>query len=228
MIKFLIALISLFVSINTYAQNIDKVDGNQNSSNGSAINIAISKYDLIDGNTLYDQASEAENKGDINTALTLFGKSAFEFNANRNLIRYGQAVMKMSQMHYQLGQFLDAEQILLNVVLKNYSKLGNKYGLMSAYYQLGKVYLASNKYTQSLWFYSQQGILAQQLRNNNSYIESILGIASVKIKKKDFTLASRDLNRAEFLASSIKSNQYTIQIKDARDLIGGRITLSKK
>lgn len=227
MTKIALAFISLFASLQVYAQNIDKSDY-QEPNGGSAINIAVSKFDLEDGNTFYEEAEDSEKKGEYNEALTLFGKAAFEYNAIKNFNKYGQAILKMSNMHYQLGRFTDAEQILLNVALKNYSKMGSKSGLMTSYNLLGKVYLANSKYTQSMWFYTQQGILAKQLKSNNSYIESVLGIAQVKIKKKDFTLALRDLKSAEWLANSIKTNQYKSQIKDARELIASKTTSKAK
>ncbi|MDQ0969138.1 tetratricopeptide (TPR) repeat protein [Flavobacterium sp. W4I14] len=225
MTKIVLALISLFASLQLQAQNIDKSEIQE--PNGSAINIAVSKFDLEDGNSFFEEAEDLERKGDYNEALTLFGKAAFEYNAIKNFNRYGQAVIKMSSMHYQLGRFTDAEQILLNVALKNYSKTGNRAGVMNTYNLLGKVYLANTKYTQSMWFYTQQGILAKQLKSNNSYIESILGIVQVKIKKKDFTLALRDLKSAEWLANSIKTTQYKTQIKDAREMIASKTTSKK-
>ncbi|MBC6111779.1 hypothetical protein ACFOG5_14985 [Pedobacter fastidiosus] len=226
MTKIVLAFISLFASLQLYAQNIDRIEI-QEPNGGNAINIAVSKYDEADGNGFFDEAEDLERKGDFNEALTLFGKAAFEYSAVKNFNRYGQAIIKMSNMHYQLGRFTDAEQILLNVALKNYSKMGSKNGLMNTYNLLGKVYLASSKYTQSMWFYTQQGILAKQLKSNNSYIESVLGIAQVKIKKKDFTLALRDLKSAEWLANSIKTSQYKAQIKDARELIAIKISPKK-
>ena len=225
MTKIVLALIGLFASLQLQAQNIDKSEIQE--PNGSAINIAVSKFDLEDGNSFFEEAEDLERKGDYNEALTLFGKAAFEYNAVKNFNRYGQAVIKMSSMHYQLGRFTDAEQILLNVALKNYSKTGNKAGVMNTYNLLGKVYLANTKYTQSMWFYTQQGILAKQLKSNNAYIESILGIVQVKIKKKDFTLALRDLKSAEWLANSIKTTQYKTQIKDAREMIASKTTIKK-
>ncbi|TCD12877.1 hypothetical protein EZ449_02195 [Pedobacter frigidisoli] len=227
MTKIALAFISLFASFQVHAQNFDKSDY-QEPNGGGAINIAVSKFDLEDGNTFYEEAEDSEKKGDYNEALTLFGKAAFEYNAIKNFNKYGQAVIKMSNMHYHLGRFTDAEQILLNVALKNYSKMGSKSGLMTSYSLLGKVYLANSKYTQSMWFYTQQGILAKQLKSNNAFIESVLGIAQVKIKKKDFTLALRDLKSAEWLASSIKTNQYKDQIKDARELIASKTTSKAK
>lgn len=225
MTKIVLALISLFASLQLQAQNLDKSEIQE--PNGSAISIAVSKFELEDGNSFFEEAEDFERKGDYNEALTLFGKAAFEYNSVKNFNRYGLAVIKMSNMHYQLGRFADAEQILLNVALKNYSKTGNRAGVMNTYNLLGKVYLANSKYTQSMWFYTQQGILAKQLKSNNAYIESILGIVQVKIKKKDFTLALRDLKSAEWLANSIKTSQYKMQIKDARETIANKTTGKK-
>jgi len=226
MTKIVLAFISLFASLQLHAQNIERSDS-QEPSGGSAINIAVSKFDIEDGNSFYDDAESAEKKGDYNDALTLFGKAAFEYNAAKNFTKYGQAILKMSSMHYLLGRFTDAEQILLNVALKNYSKLGSKTGLMTTYGLLGKVYLANSKTTQSMWFYTQQGILAKQVKSNNSYIESILGIVQVKIRKKDFTLALRDLKTAEWIARSAKITQFKGQISDARETISNKTTAKK-
>ncbi|WP_316830607.1 hypothetical protein [Pedobacter aquatilis] len=226
MTKMVMAFLSLFASLQLYAQNIDKSD-QEPGFGGSAINIAVSKYDLAEGTNYFEDAQDLEKKGEFNEALTLFGKAAFEFNAVKNFGLYCQALIKMSNMHYQLGRFTDAEQILLNVVLKNYSKMGSRMGQMNTYNILGKVYLAENKYTQSMWFYTQQGILARQLGSSNSHIESILGLAQVKIKKKDYSLASKDLNQAELLAKSIKSNQYKTQIKESREIISGKVSSKK-
>ncbi|MNT91693.1 hypothetical protein D3C72_2328360 [compost metagenome] len=55
----------------------------------------------------------------------------------------------------------------------------------------------------------------------------MLGIVQVKIKKKDFSLALRDLKSAEWFANSVKTTQYKSQIKDARDVIASK-TAGKK
>lgn len=220
MTKIVLAFVSLFASLQLHAQNLDSQEPNA----GNAITISVSKYELVDGDSFYEEAENLEKKGDFNEALTLFGKAAFEYNAVKNFNRYGQAIIKMSSMHYMLGRFGDAEQILLNVALKNYSKMGSRNGLMNTYGLLGKVYLANNKSTQSMWFYTQQGMLAKQLKSNNAYLESVLGIVQVKIKKRDFTLALRDLKAAEWFANSVKITQYKNQIRDAREVISSKAT----
>jgi tetratricopeptide (TPR) repeat protein len=200
----------------------------QTGTSDASINIAVSSHDINDGNTYFGEAEKNERRGELNEAVTLFGKAAFEYNSAKQLDRYGSALLRLSNVHYLLEHYTEAEQVVLNVALKNYSKLGSKRGLIDSYSQLGKIYLASTKYTQSMWFYTQQGILAKQTGNDKAYIESVIGIANVKIKKKDYALASGDLSRAEVLASASKLNQYKGQIKEARALIPVRKASKKQ
>jgi tetratricopeptide (TPR) repeat protein len=194
----------------------------------ASINIAVSSHDEHDGNAFFMEAEKNERKGELDEAITLFGKAAFEFNSSKLLDKYGSALLRLSNAHYLLAHYTEAEQVVLNVAIKNYSKLGSRRGLMDSYSQLGKIYLASTKYTQSLWFYTQQGILAKQAGNDRAYIESVLGIANVKIKKKDYVLASRDLTRAELLANASNLSQYKGQIKEARALIPAKKVAKKE
>jgi len=188
-----------------------------------AVTIASSSLELADGNLYFAEAEKNERRGDLNDAITLYGKAAFEYNSSKLFSRYAEALLRLSNVHYQLSHYGEAEQVVLNVALKTYSRLGSKAGQMDSYSQLGKIYLASNKLTQSLWFYTQQGILAKQVNNNTEYIESVLGIANVKIKKKEYVMALRDLNRAELLARSSNNSSFKMRIRDARALIPSKI-----
>ena len=216
--KICLALILMFFVATTNGQNVNS--GPQDISQvGSAINIATSNTDESTGDEFFADAEKNERRGELNEALTLFGKAAFEYNNDRKFSRYGVALLRMSNIHMLLLHFTEAEQVVLNAALKNYSRIGSKSGQMASYNQLGKIYFAANKLTQSLWFYTQQGILAQQLKNNTSYIDSVLGIAGVKIKKKEYALAIKDVNRAELLAKSAKITQFAVQIKNSRNTI---------
>jgi tetratricopeptide (TPR) repeat protein len=188
-------------------------------SSGGAINIVVSSLDENEGNTYFSEAEKNERNGDYNEALNLFGKAAFEYNSARQFSRYGSALMRLSNVHYLLTHYTEAEQVVLNVALKNYSKIGSRAGQMDSYGQLGRIYLASNKLTQSLWFYTQQGILARQIGSSAANIESVLGIANVKIRKKEYVMASKDINKAETMAKSANTNQFKSQIREARALI---------
>lgn len=193
----------------------------------SAVNIVVSNLDVIDGDSYFADAVKNERQGELNEAVTLFGKAAFEYNSAKKYAQYGSALLRLANTHYLLTHYAEAEQVTLNVALKTYSKIGSKTGQMESYSQLGKIYLASGKLTQSLWFYTQHGIIAKQLKDNNAYIDSILGIAQVKTRKKEYTLALKDLNRAELLAKSSSLTRFKIQIKEAKAQIPAKFIKKK-
>ncbi|RZK38869.1 MAG: hypothetical protein EOO90_20815 [Pedobacter sp.] len=215
----------------SYTYNVCAQGGNHSPQEGPssppAISIAVSHIDESEADAFFADAERNERRGDLNGALTLYGKAAFEYNSDKKMSKYAASLLRMSNVHLSLLHYAEAEQVVLNVALKTYSRLGNKAGQMSSYHQLGRIYLGANKLTQSLWFYTQQGILAQQLKNNPAYIESILGIASVKIKKKEYSLALKDVNRAESLAKSFQISQYNSQIRTARTTIAEKQSAKK-
>ncbi len=223
MYKLCLALIGFAFAGSAMAQKSPYVQQEPSFGLGS-IQIAVSSMDDADGDTYFEEADKNEKSGDLDDALTFFGKAAFEYNSSGNFPRYGASLLRLSNIHFLQEHYTEAEQVILNVALKTYSRLGNRSGQMASYSQLGKIYLAANKLTQSLWFYSQQGILARQTNNNSSYIDSILGIVQVKIKKKEFSMAIKDINRAELFAKNTKNNQFKGQIKQARNTIAEKRT----
>ncbi len=224
--KIYLAFVCLFLVSKANAQSVN-AGPHDAPQMGTAINIAVSTADESDGDEFFADAERNEKRGDLNEALTLFGKAAFEYNNDKKFSRYGAALLRMSNIHLLLSRYTEAEQVVLNVVLRTYTKIGSRIGQMAAYNQLGKIYFAANKLTQSLWFYTQQGILAKQMKNNTSYIDSVLGIALIKIKKKEYNLAVKDLNRAELLAKNAGITHFAKQIKSNRLTIADR-TSGKK
>lgn len=221
--KIVAMLIAVPIYFSATAQSVDRIETQNQPSGGAAINIVLSKYDVGTGDSYFTDASSFLQQGNYNEALTLYGKAAFEFSTVKNYNRYGQAIIKMSDMHYRLGNYKEAEDILLNVAVKNYSKLHSTDGLMNTYGLLGNTLLAQNKYTQSMWFYTQQGILAKRQGNQMSFIESVMGVAQVKIKKKEFSLALRDLRTAEALAKTKSSSKFQAEISEARRTIATKM-----
>ncbi|MES2650929.1 MAG: hypothetical protein V4663_04280 [Bacteroidota bacterium] len=227
--KICLALFCFWITSNALAQSNNS--GPQDApSYGPAINVAVSSSDETEADIFFADAERNERRGDLNEALTLFGKAAFEYNSDKKFTKYAASLLRMSNVHLLLLHYTEAEQVVLNVALKTYSRIGNKSGQMASYNQLGKIYFGANKLTQSMWFFTQQGILAQQLKNNSSYIESILGIATVKIKKREYSLALKDLNKAETLTKYFKISQFNSQIKSSKATIvekqmGKKLTL---
>ncbi|MFI5451253.1 hypothetical protein ACHMWN_03760 [Pedobacter sp. UC225_61] len=224
--KICLTLISLSLVSISNAQNVNS--GPQDTPQPiSAINISVSNVEETTADEFFEDAERNERRGDLNEALILFGKAAFEYNNDKKFSRYGASLLRMSNVHLLLSHYTEAEQVVLNAALKTYSRIGSKSGQMASYNQLGKIYFAANKLTQSLWFYSQQGMLAQQLKNNISYIDSVLGIALVKIKKKEYSLAMKDVDRAELLAKNAKITQFAQQIKSSRSTIAEKQNIKK-
>jgi len=226
MSKVCLIVIGLFVLIQAKGQTSPFLTQQTPPVNG-AVNIVVSNLDENDGDTYFADAEKNERRGDLNDAVTLFGKAAFEYNSSKKFTQYGSALLRLANVHYLLAHYSEAEQVTLNVALKNYSKIGSRTGQMESYSQLGKIYLAADKLTQSLWFYTQQGILAKQIGDNNAYIDSILGLAQVKTKKKEYTLALKDLNRAELLAKSSSLGRFKTQIREAKAQIPAKVIAKK-
>lgn len=219
---FALVISSYFVCAqNTVASAVDQTNSAQ-----YPVNIAVLGGSSAD--IFFEDAESFERSGDFDSAISMFNKAANEYQQTKKLGRYSTALIRLSNVHLMLSNYAEAEQIVLKQVLKNYTKMGSRAGQMAAYQQLGRIYLAANKLTQSLWFYTQHGILAQQLHDNNAYIESVLGIAAVKIKKKDYLLASKDLNTAELLSKNAKTLQYNQLIKSNRALIAEKTLIAKK
>lgn len=200
-----------------------------NSTPQFSVNLAVlgnSNRSIADD--FVEDADRYERFGDFDAAANMLNKAAKEYQQDKKYASYGSTLIRLSNLYIILSNYNEAEQIVLKQALKNYTRMGSRAGQMSAYQQLGKIYLAANKLPQSLWFYTQQGILAQQLKDKNAYIESILGIAAVKIKKKDYQLAIRDLNTAEVLSKTANTVQYNQLIKNNRAFITEKTNAIKK
>lgn len=211
----ILALVCFFSFASAYGQEVMLIPN-------STIPLA-QKVDSIvvkpTADALFANAERNERSGNLNEALVLFKKAAFEYRFHKKLIKYGTTLLRLSNVHLALNQLVDAEQVALNLALKNYARIGSTVGQMETFNMLAKIYFEANKLPQSLWFYSQQGISAQRLKNKASYIDSVLGIAEIKIKKKEFYLATKDVNRAELLAKNANIAKFAAQIQKSRNVI---------
>ena len=217
--------ILLFLAVNVKAQIPDITVSRPVP--GGPINITYYNPATLNADDYFYEADQNERKGDLKVALALYDKAASGFSMSRRMPQYCLTLLKLSNVHMLMNNYSKAEKLVLEGALMNYSKLGSISGEMDAYQQLAKIYLAADKLTEALWFSTQQGILAQRLSNQNAYIASLLGLAQVKIKRQEFSLANYDLNRAETLARSNNYNDFTGQISDARKAIADGQNLKK-
>lgn len=177
---------------------------------------------IINANNFFAQGEKMEQDKRYNDALIYFGKAAVEYGSAKITGKHAESLLRMSDIHRVLKNYKIAQDIVLNTVLKSYSKLGSKLGEMNAYRQLGKIYLDEGRYTESLWFFTQHGIIAQQTTNKLAYIESVIDIARLKIKKKEYSMATADINRAEILAKNANTTKFASHISEVRKNVKDR------
>ncbi len=218
MIKFFLTLFSFFIFALAHGQ-AENPKADKDLATISVLDAADSVMIQPTADELFIYAERNERSGNLNEALVLFKKAAFEYNVKKQRIKYGKTLLRMCNLHLSLKNLVEAEQVALHLALKNYSRIGSSAGQMETYNMLAKIYFEANKLPQSLWFYSQQGLSAQRLKNKAAYIDSVLGIAAIKIKKKEYYLAIKDVNRAEILAKNSNINKFAAQIQQSRTAI---------
>jgi hypothetical protein len=96
--KICLALICFWITSNALAQSNNS--GPQDITNyGPAINVAVSNTDETEADIFFADAERNERRGDLNEALTLFGKAAFEYNSDKKLTKYATSLLRMSNVH---------------------------------------------------------------------------------------------------------------------------------
>ena len=224
---FCLGITILFFSFFTKAQNAVAPGFDQTNYPQFAVNLAVLGSATNSADSYFEEAERYERVGDFESAVAMFNRAAATYQNHKKFGRYGVTLLRLSNTYVSLANYNEAEQLVLKKALRNYTKIGSKAGQMACYQQLGKVYMAANKLPQSLWFYTQHGMLALQLNNKNAYIESVLGIAAIKIKKKEYLLASKDLNTAQLLSITANIIQYNQLIKTSKALIAERTSFKK-
>ena len=167
----------IFFSFLAKAQNTVAPGFDQTNYPQFSINLAVLGNASNNAGIYFEEAERYQRVGDLESAVALFNRAAAEYLNHKKFGHYGVTLLRLSDVYVALANYNEAEQLVLKKALRNYTKIGSKAGEMSCYQQLGKVYMAANKLPQSLWFYTQHGILALQLQNKSAYIESVLGIA---------------------------------------------------
>lgn len=162
-------------------------------------------------------------------ALVLYGKAAAQFNQKKDYTAYGNAVLKMSDVHYFMRNYTAAEQSILNVALKAFGKASDKNGMMRCYQALGNIYIGLKKPVEALWFFAQQGNVAEQINDQISITESLLNVATVKIIRKQYALASKDLEVLTARVAQLKQDQkYNVLISKMKSIVSARMPSKRR
>ena len=217
--KFCLLFLAAFIFTTVQSQSAYSFFKPAPTLNSKIDHIAIENPDLIEANNFFMDAESMERSGDLVNAVVMFSRAASSYNDAKMAFRYANTLMRVCNLHILLKNYKVAEDIVLKTTLKIYSRLGNKTGELDAYRHLGRAYFGENKLPESMWFFTQQGIIANQSYNKMAYIESVLSIAGIKIKKQEFSLATADINRAELLSKNSNITAFNNQISESRLLI---------
>lgn len=140
-------------------------------------------------------------------------KAAADFNdmaiAGYKIMEHDQklikALLQQNDLMLRAGHLKHAEQQILTKILLMAYRMNSKQAEMNCYQQLGRVYWHQNKFTEAKWFFVQANILAKKLNHSVGIIRSLLMLAKVKNKIKDYSLALADLKLANNLLNTHNS-----------------------
>lgn len=135
-------------------------------------------------------------KADVNieTAILSFKKGKYDFNLVDLLL--WDAQLKLSLNHFDAAENLIIQKIL---ELKHSLKQEQR-----CYLLLGKLYLATRRYTQAKWFFLQANHLAEKTHQTSSQIIALIYLSKVQNAIQDYNLALGDLMNVKFLISKAK------------------------
>ena len=176
-------------------------------------NLQLAKKELEEALPLFDVIEESGNRAIIAKNLSWINfitgnaKAAAEYSeiAIAYIEETGNKTALFDYLFWKnnlLLAFGNARQVeahILNEILAKASHNGHLKE-WECYYQLGKSYLQQQKMVQAKWFFVQALTLANGFKSKAPKIKSLLMLAKVKSKVKDYALALQDLKVAESLS----------------------------
>jgi len=113
-----------------------------------------------------------------------------QLNTNSAIIN---CILIKAQIALYKGEFKKAENFILKNALLLSSQIESKKGEQQCYFELGKIYMKSKRFTEAKWFFIQSLTLADKLNLRLAKIKSLLLLAKIQNLNKDYTLALKDL-----------------------------------
>ncbi len=110
---------------------------------------------------------------------------------------------RLAYQNYALNYTLQA--------LHQYSRCNDTAGLRTSFDNLAKVYLSQKRYSEAKWFILQSNSLSRAKNDVVNIIASLITLADIKSKVKDYKLAENDLDEA--LRLSISNHYQKIELQ---------------
>jgi len=153
-------------------------------------------------------------KGDIGRALKYSNALVDAAEGLKNPKFVAEGYNSLISLWTIQKRFKEAETLILKKALPlNYYKLKDQTGTIGCYDQLAGIYSQQKKFSEAKWFYIQSNMLARKVNNSKGIVNSLLGLAHVKVAIGDYQLAFNDLKEAERLSLKHNFNYNLIEIK---------------
>ena len=137
----------------------------------------------------------------------------YELVKNNNGI--ARSYVKLAEVYRRQKNYVKGEQLIIKSALPLFRSTGYKAGRIDCFEGLGKIYQSQKRYTETKWFFIQQNTQARALNDTESIIISLINMGKVKVEIADFSLAKRDFNEAENLATKKNDLYLMALVKEA-------------
>ncbi|TQM52661.1 soluble NSF attachment protein (SNAP)-like [Arcticibacter tournemirensis] len=125
------------------------------------------------------------------------------------------AYVLMADINRALGNYRQAESLILKRALPLYRGAGNATGRIKCFRSLGHTYREQKRFSEAKWFFIQENMQARKLNNSKGIISSLLYLGKVKVAITDYDLALKDFKEAERLARNTGNISALADIRSA-------------
>ena len=138
-----------------------------------------------------------------------------EFDRLNDKTRLGISYLKQAEIFRRQKQYKKGERLILKSALPFFRSTGYQAGRIGCFDVLAKIYRSQSRYSEAKWFFIQANTQARKLNDVEGIINSLINLGRVKVKIRDYNLATRDFREAQTLASQRGNLFLLAEVKDA-------------
>lgn len=143
---------------------------------------------------------------------------------DKSIVEQAESLVKIAKIQAQDKDFNSAENTIIRKAIPLFNRSKHYEGKLLAWQELASIYQMQNKHTEAQWFLIQARDLAETKNFPNELAEIEYMLASSKIIQKNYSVAKKELDRANNLAR--KENNKLLQLAIVEKL--GRINMIQR
>ncbi|MBE8722880.1 tetratricopeptide repeat protein [Sphingobacterium pedocola] len=140
---------------------------------------------------------------------------------DKSIVEQAESLVKIAKIQAQDKDFKSAENTIIRKAIPLFNRSKHYEGKILAWQELASIYQMQNKHTEAQWFLIQARDLAETKKFPNELAEIEYMLASSKFIQKNYSVAKKELDRANNLAR--KENNKLLQLAIVEKL--GRINM---